>query len=142
MAQRTFKSERTQPVELHSFTLEGVGQLDNQEWTESFRCLHDAPASALDDLSASAGMTADGELAFNQVSLLRFFRAVIHPDDEERFNKLMHDKNRTVTIEELGDVMFWLAEVYTGRPSAPSSSSAGGAGNDGASSTASAPAST
>lgn len=129
MAQRTFGTTDRRAKGLHEFTLEGVGQLDGETWSETFRCIPKAPSAALDDLARSVGQDEKGQLIFNQVSLLRFFRQVMHPEDETKFDALVHDKNRAVEIEELGEVMFWLAEVYTERPTVPSSSSAPGQSN-------------
>lgn len=129
MARRTFGTQTPTgeaPPELHEFTLQGVGQLSNEPWSETFRCLTKAPASALDDLARSIGMNERGEQVWNQVSLLRFFFTVLHPDDEERFDKLVRDKDRTVDIGQLGDVMLWLSSEYGDRPTQPPSSSAGG----------------
>lgn len=133
MASRSF-SVKSEHDELHDFTVDGIGQLDQQPWSESFRCLPDAPAAALDDLAASVGVDNRGRMVWNQGSLLRFFRAVLHPDDEERFDALVNDKNRVLPLEALGDIMFWLGEVYTERPTEPPSSSAGGRAADAATS--------
>lgn len=130
MASRKFTSSTTH-TELNDFTLEGVGQLTQQPWSETFRCLPNAPGTALDDLARSVGTDTKGQAVYNQVSLLRFFRAVMHPDDVDRFDELVSDKDRCVTIEALGDVLFWLGEVYTDRPTVPSSSSSPGASNGG-----------
>lgn len=130
MASRSF-TVKTEHDELHEFSVDGVGQLDQQPWAETFRCLPDAPAAALDDLASSVGVDTRGRMVWNQGSLLRFFRAVLHPDDEERFDALVLDKNRVLPLEALGEIMFWLGEVYTEFPTEPPSSSAGGRRADG-----------
>lgn len=40
-------------------------------------------------------------------------------DDVERWTALMEDKKRPVPIETLGNVVMWLIEFYTDRPTTP-----------------------
>lgn len=130
MARRTFTQERPaladDPPE---FTLDGVGQLTKDPWSQVFRCLGTAPAAALDELAAAVTVQDGDVIAFSNVSVLAFFRHVLVPDDLAEFDKLVRDKDRVVTIQTLGDVLLWLGEQYSdGRPTTPSSSSTPTAG--------------
>jgi len=57
------------------------------------------------------------------VSTLDFFQKVMPPEEYERFSKLMEDPKRIVSMETLSDIMSWLIEEYTNRPTEPSSDS-------------------
>lgn len=114
------------PKEGPSFDLGGVGQLTGKPWELTLRCVAEPPAAAFDDLARSVGTDARGQLVFNNVSLLRFFDQVVVPEDEQTFRDLVNDKDRAVQIEELGEVLMWLAGLYTERPTSPPSPSGNG----------------
>jgi hypothetical protein len=57
------------------------------------------------------------------VSVLDFFKKVMPPDEYERFEKLMDDPKRIVKMDVLSEIMSWLIEEYTDRPTGPSSAS-------------------
>jgi hypothetical protein len=98
-----------------TFTLDGTLP-DGSGWAETFTCVPEAPAGVLDDLVASMGIDGDGNQRFNNVSLLRFIRGVLVEGDVGRFERLVRDKARVVPLETLGEIMLWLAEELTGRP--------------------------
>lgn len=45
-----------------------------------------------------------------------FFSKVLTDESLERFNNLLEDKTRIVTMETLADVVQWLIEEYSARP--------------------------
>lgn len=137
MPKRTFTLAPPTTDDPPEFTLEGVGQIDGQPWSLTFHCLGTCPAAALDDMARSVGVNAAGDYVFNNVSVIRFFRQVVVPDEEHELEAFIADKNRVVQIEELGDVLMWLAETYTARPTDPSSGSPATPSTDGGSSPAS-----
>lgn len=49
--------------------------------------------------------------------------AVVPADDVGRFFALMHDKRRIVNVERLGELVIWLAEELSSRPTQPSTAS-------------------
>jgi hypothetical protein len=55
------------------------------------------------------------------VSVLDFFEKVMPPEEYEKFNKLMEDPKRIVPMDVLSEIMSWLIEEYTDRPTRPSS---------------------
>lgn len=46
----------------------------------------------------------------------RFFEVTLEPESYERFNALVEDPDRIVTVETLGEITGWLVEQYSGRP--------------------------
>lgn len=105
-----------------TFTLEGGPPLSPKEWSETFTCLPAAPAGALDDLAASAGMdTRRNVRQWNAPSVIRFLMAVVVPEDEERLWATLHGKETIVELQELGELMMWVAEELTSLPTTPPS---------------------
>lgn len=49
-------------------------------------------------------------------ALLKFFSRVLMPESHERFEKLAEDPERIVSINTLSEIVQWLVEEYTGRP--------------------------
>jgi hypothetical protein len=45
-----------------------------------------------------------------------FFNSVLVDESLERFNSLLEDKERIVTMETLGEIVGWLIQEYSGRP--------------------------
>jgi len=64
-----------------------------------------------DDQSASTG------------ALLDFFETVLEKDSYERMQELWDDPERIVPIETLSDIISWLVEEYTDRPTPASKES-------------------
>lgn len=94
---------------------------------ERFDLLAAAPAGAMFDLAA-AGLTG--------TSCRRFIEAVLADDsDIERFAKVLAQKHDPVSLDDLGDLARRLVEVYTGRPTPPSTGSPDGRSGDGDTST-------
>lgn len=49
-------------------------------------------------------------------ALLDFFKLVLHPESYTRIEKLWDDKDRIVPIETISDIVTYLIEQYTDRP--------------------------
>ena len=45
-----------------------------------------------------------------------FFATALLPDSLERFNTLLADPDKIVTVDTLTEIVSWLVEEYTGRP--------------------------
>jgi len=45
-----------------------------------------------------------------------FFGYVLLPESKVRFDNLLEDPERIVTVETLSEIVTWLIEEYTGRP--------------------------
>lgn len=129
----SFKQEpNTKPRdEWVTFDISGTRLSNGETWSEDFTCLPEVPGGALDDLTASVGVDAQGRMTFNKVSVLRFMRSVIVEEDEQKFDAMVHDKDKLVQLETLGDMMMRVAEAIVGRPIGPRSTSQVGSRSNG-----------
>lgn len=82
---------------------------------EEFDCRPAIQGKVLLDLVS--GTDATGEDAAGAAKVItKFFDLVLTPESNERFNKLLEDPEKIVTVETLGEITAWLVEEYTGRP--------------------------
>jgi hypothetical protein len=56
------------------------------------------------------------DAAVQSETIIKFFEAVLEDESLSRFNSLIEDKNRVVSVETLGEIVAWLMEQYTNRP--------------------------
>lgn len=82
-----------------------------------FKCLPEPPAGVLTDLIAAA----HGATAQSVPAVVRFIAGCLPDADAEQFVLTIHDKDTIVPLETLAEIVQWLAEEYTGRPTTPSS---------------------
>ena len=61
------------------------------------------------------------------VVVQKFFDTVLIPESLERFNILVSDPEKIVTVETLSEITGWLVGEYTNRPTQPSEVSPNGA---------------
>lgn len=80
---------------------------------EEFTCIPVIQGKVLMDL-VSRSQSEDPTEAL--AVLNTFFSKVLDDESLERFNALLEDKNRIVTMETLGEIISWLIEEYSGRP--------------------------
>ena len=81
---------------------------------EEFECYPNLQGKVLLDLASS---TADEDNAAAAAKTMHeFFAAALKPESHERFEKLLEDPERIVTVETLGDITAWLVEEYSSRP--------------------------
>lgn len=80
---------------------------------EDFTCYSAMPGKTLldfvqrsdsDNASESAGAISD------------FFKKVLVPESYERFDALASDPDRVVTMQTLADIVSWVLETYSNRP--------------------------
>lgn len=91
------------PKEPLSFKLHG----------EEYRCVPEVQGKLMLDLVADS--SADDPVKAAGV-VNTFFKQVIVDEDYDRFQALLTDKNRIVTVETLAEITAWLVEEYSGRP--------------------------
>lgn len=91
----------------------------------TFICQDRQPAVAIADYTIIPAKTA---------ATIAFIRRCIRPEDTERFDALLADKDRVVEAEHLDQVMGWLLETYTNRPTVRPSDSSDGSPKSGSSS--------
>lgn len=89
---------------------------------ESFICLQEPPAGVLYDVITAA----NGDVATQANSTIGFLSGVMTDEDAERFKRVIHSKDTIVTTDVLAEILQWVIEQYTERPTTPSSSSPAG----------------
>lgn len=80
---------------------------------EDFKCVREVQGKVLIDLVAKS---KDKDPAVVASIITDFFDAVLEEESLERFNFLLVDKNRVVTMETLTNITEWLVEEYSARP--------------------------
>jgi hypothetical protein len=91
---------------------------------EEFACYAEVQGKTiLDIMRVAAEGDEDTRGVMMAVSVLDFFVKVMPPTEYERFEKLMEDEKRIVPMDVLSEIMGWLIEEYTDRPTKPSSDS-------------------
>ena len=80
---------------------------------EEYRCVPQVQGKLILDLVADSSAN-DPVKAAGVVTT--FFKQVVLDEDYDRFQELLTDKNRIVTVETLAEITAWLVEEYSGRP--------------------------
>jgi hypothetical protein len=80
---------------------------------ENFECYPELQGKVLLDLVARSSGEDPAEAA---KTITMFFEKVLLPESFTRFDALLNDPNRIVSVETLGNISGWLVEMYTGRP--------------------------
>jgi hypothetical protein len=80
---------------------------------EEFTCRGEIPGKVILDLVSKSGSEDPAEAAR---IIEEFFSIVLESESLERFNILAVDPHRIVSMETLSDVVAWLVEEYTDRP--------------------------
>lgn len=97
---------------------------------QEYHCRPEVPAGILLDLAGAGGQNADSIPA-----LMNFFEAAIVPEDFERFQKAIRDPKTVVPIGTLTEIVNWLAEIYSDRPTGGNSSASSATQSSGVGST-------
>lgn len=95
---------------------------------EKFTCVPVLSWTALAGLVKTASEKDPAGMA---LQIGPFFDSVLVDEDVERFQKILGRKTNAVDIGLLTNIIQWLTEVYTGRPTSPPSDSDGGRLTDG-----------
>jgi hypothetical protein len=91
---------------------------------EEFECYPEVQGKTLIDIMrVAAEGDEDTRGMLMAVSVLEFFKRVMPEDQYERFSALMDDRERIVSMETLSEIMAWLMEEYSERPTMQSSDS-------------------
>lgn len=80
---------------------------------ETFRCRPAIQGKFL--LSLVAGTEEDNPAAAAE-TVNKFFKYVLVDNDYPRFEALLEDPDRIVSVETLGEITGWLVEQYAARP--------------------------
>jgi hypothetical protein len=90
---------------------------------EEFQCRPAIQGKVL--LSIVANSSEDDSAAVAR-TITEFFEKTLLPESYERFNTLLSDPDKIVTVETLGEITAWMVEEYSSRPtSQPEPSSSG-----------------
>ena len=90
---------------------------------EEFFCVKHIQGKVLLEL-ISKSKSDDASVSAEIIS--NFFDYVLIDESAERFNKLLHDKEKIVHVETLSEIVGWLIESYGDRPNQqPEDSSTG-----------------
>lgn len=99
----------------------GSGAGENAEpisfklYNEEFECYPEVQGKLLLDLVADS--TSDDPVKQSAI-VTKFFEYVLKPESKERFDALVADPERIVSVDTLADITGWLIEEYTNRPEA------------------------
>lgn len=91
------------PVEALSFKLHG----------EEFSCVPRMQGKVMLRIVESSSAENPAESA---KSILEFFNSVLTVESNVRFNALLDDKEKIVSVETLSEILAWLLEEYSNRP--------------------------
>lgn len=80
---------------------------------ETFKCYPRMTGAALIDFAAAA--TSD-DTSRSTAATLEFFEGVMKPEEHKRFDEFIRDPDKEIEIDELAEVVEWLVEEYTNRP--------------------------
>lgn len=80
---------------------------------EDFSCIPAIQGKVMLDLVARS---QSENAAVQSETIVKFFDAVLEEESLARFNELLEDKHRVVSVETLGEIVAWLMEQYTNRP--------------------------
>lgn len=80
---------------------------------EDFECYPQVQGKLLLDLVADS---SSGDPAKQSAIVTKFFEYVLKPESKERFDSLISDPERIVTVDTLAEITEWLIEEYTNRP--------------------------
>lgn len=79
---------------------------------EDFNCRPALQGKVLLDMASNA----DSESGSPGEVINDFFAQALLPESLERFNALINDPEKIVTVETLGEIVGWLVEQYSNRP--------------------------
>ena len=107
----------------------GSGEANNSEplsfkiHGEEFHCYPNIQGKTLLNM-VSQSMESDSAMAVEVINT--FFDKTLKPESKERFDLLVNDPERIVTVETLGEIVTWLVEQYSSRPTQGSEDSQSG----------------
>ena len=85
---------------------------------EEFNC---RPAIQGKVLLKFAASSSSEDAADSTNAILGFFGVALLPESHERFEKLIEDPDKIVSVETLGEIIGWILETYSNRPTQVSS---------------------
>lgn len=135
---KVFKaSSRTGPVGRIPFAVESLRQ-DGTVTRHAFSAVDAMPVGAQIMFAGYLGDDGTVKVADGQAVtlILPIFRMILPRSDFTRFQALIEDPEVSIEAQTLMDILMWLIQEITGRPTSPSGSSANGPSTTSPSSTA------
>jgi len=80
---------------------------------EEFHCRPALQGKVLLEIVANMDANDAGYVAD---TVTKLFEYTLLPESYERFDALLHDPDKIVTVDTLGEITGWLVEQYTERP--------------------------
>lgn len=80
---------------------------------ETFQCVPQVQGKLLLELVADSG---SDDAAKSAGIITKFFEYVLKEESNVRFNALLNDKEKIVTVDTLAEITGWLVSEYTNRP--------------------------
>lgn len=80
---------------------------------ETFNCVPQVQGKLLLDLVADS---SSDDVAKSAGIITKFFEYVLKDESNVRFDALINDKDKIVTVDTLAEITGWLVSEYTNRP--------------------------
>jgi len=80
---------------------------------EEFECISAIPGKTFLGFAEASSSEDGGESA---KAINKFFEKILIPESYNRFEILAEDPDRLVTVETLAEIIGWIIEAYTDRP--------------------------
>jgi len=93
---------------------EETDNVEFQLYGEMFSCRPNVPGKLM--LEFAKRTSDDSNTSENATVLLDFFSAVLYPESHERFDAMISDPDKAVSLESLMEIVSWLMETYGNRP--------------------------
>jgi len=106
-----------------SKSLDEIEPLSFKIHKEEFHCIKQVQGKVLMEI---VSMSQGENSAISLELIEKFFSSVLHDESYKRFESLLHDKDKIVDVETLGEITGWLIEQYTNRPTQRPENSSGG----------------
>ncbi len=113
MTTKVFRSPRNDKPPLF-FELVFDKMVDG-DWTEQTEKFKARPMISGHLLMKIAG-AMDAGVSIQSAEMISLLHAAIMPEDKAKFMELIDDNDVAIPIDTLGEILAWLAEEYTGRP--------------------------
>lgn len=141
MPSRKFTEEIAFDIPPIEFTLSGRRTTEpHDEWEETFAILPAVPHAALSALTSLVTTDNRGRARANASAINAFFTQTLTNESADRYMALVNDNDRIVTTNMLADVINWIVEETSARPTQRQSGLSGGISPSGNGSTVDVPA--
>ena len=92
---------------------EGLDSFSFKLYDEEFKCKPKMQGKTLLKFASSSASEDGGE---SSKAIVDFFDSVLLPESREKFNNLLDDEFKIVSVDTLGEILGWIVEAYAARP--------------------------